>query len=233
MIISKLMGGVKELGISGCFKTIIFNLKYFPFRVAIKFPVLLTGKVKVRNCKRGLIQFNSSGGIKRGLLVLGKIDREYTYDKPLLLNILGRLVINGSGFHHIAPGGIVYIGPDAVMEIGDNFSVSHDIKFYIRTALKIGDNNMWSYYNVVMDNDGHPIFDEEGEIINSNKGIIVGNNVWLGCRCTILKGANIPDGSIIGTNSIVRKSLPGTQAIYGGTDLKLLKNNVTWKRELL
>lgn len=233
MTMKMLLRGVKEFGILGCFKTFVFNLKYFPFCIAIKFPVFLTGKVKVLNCKRGLIQFNSPEGIKRGILVLGKIDREYTYDKPVLLNILGRLVINGSGFYHIAPGGIIYVGPDAVMEIGNNFSVSHDIKFYIRTSLKIGDDNMWSYYNIVMDNDGHPIIDRDGKIINSNKGIIIGNNVWIGCRCTILKGTNIPDGSIIGTNSIVRKSLSETQSVYGGTDLKLLKNNVTWKRELL
>lgn len=42
-----------------------------------------------------------------------------------------------------------------------------------------------------------------------NKGdVIIGNNVWLGDKVTILPGVTIGDGSIIGANSVVTKSIP-------------------------
>lgn len=223
--------GLRRLGLLGLLKTIIFNFTYFPISTAIKLPVFLANNVKVRNCKRGSIIFVNGGG-KPGLLCLGLFDREYTYGKPLFLNLLGTMVIHGAGFHHFAPGCIIYVGPDAIMEVGNNFSVSHDAKFYIRKELKIGDNNMWSYYNVIMDNDGHPIYDENGTLVNENKSVIIGNNVWIGCRCTILKGVVIPDGSIIGTNAIVRKRLDVENAIWGA-DSKMLRKNINWSRTLM
>lgn len=143
------------------------------------------------------------------------------------------MIIKGTGFHHFAPGAIIYVGPGAVMEVGNNFSVSHDAKFYIRKYLKIGDNNMWSYYNLIMDNDGHPIYDKYRTLMNENKAVTIGDNVWIGCRCTILKGAVIPDGTVVGTNTIVRKCLNTENAIWGGTDARMLKKDIYWERTLI
>lgn len=224
--------GLSRLGIGGCLKTVVFNFTYFPIRTAVRFPVFLAGNVKVKNCNRDSIKFDKLG-VKPGLLCLGLLDMEYTYTKPLFLNLLGTMIIHGNGFHHFASGAIIYVGPNAVMEVGNNFSVSHDAKFYVREYLKIGDNNMWSYYNVVMDNDGHPIYDKNGTLINENKPVVTGNNVWIGCRCTILKGTVIPDGSILGTNTIVRKCLGVENAIWVGADSRMLRKDIYWERKLM
>lgn len=90
---------------------------------------------------------------------------------------------------------------------------------------------MWSFYNLVMDTDAHPIFDREGTIINSPQKIIFGNKCWLGAYCKILKGASIPDGSIIGAGSTITKTLPKMGSIYIGH--KLHKVDVTWKPTIL
>lgn len=98
-------------------------------------------------------------------------------------------------------------------------------------SLTVGDNNMWSFDNVVMDNDAHHIFNSQGEFCNSNKGIIIGNDVWMGCRTIILKGAEVPNGTIIATSSIVNKKYRDNNTIitsYG----KVLRKNVTWSRKL-
>ena len=67
---------------------------------------------------------------------------------------------------------------------------------------------MWSFDNLIMDTDAHYIFNEKGEMISHNAGILLGDHVWLGCRNTILKGATIPDGCILGAGGVVTKSLP-------------------------
>ena len=92
----------------------------------------------------------------------------------------------------------------------------------------IGDDNMWSFDNVIMDTDSHVILDSEGGLMNPNKEVVVGNHVWVGCRNTILKGSNIPNGCIIGSGSIITKNLGSPYSIYIGN--KLLKEGVNWTR---
>ena len=222
---------VKYNGIGGTFKTIMFNFRYFPLYLAWKLPVTMTSKVKVRNMHRGGIVLKNCGGW--GILCLGGIDKEYCYDHDSVINIVGTLVLDGSGWRCFAPGAIIYVGDGATLTIGKDFSSSHDLKIYCRHKITIGNDNMWSYYNVVMDNDGHYIYDETGNHINSNSEVIFGNHVWMGCRCTVLKGSIIPDGSIVGSNSQVREKLTCRNAIYAGNGPVVIKENISWDRNLI
>lgn len=47
-------------------------------------------------------------------------------------------------------------------------------------------------------------FDEK--VLNSP--VVIGNDVWIGRRATILKGVNIGNGAIIATNAVVTKDVP-------------------------
>lgn len=134
--------------------------------------------------------------------------------------------------HSFAPGAIIYVGKNAILEIDEGFSASHDLKLYCRYRISIGKDNMWSYYNIVMDNDGHHICDANGVHINDNREVIFGNHVWLACRCIVLKGSKIANGSIIGSGSLVRKGTPEENAAYAGNGPELKKRNVFWNRKL-
>lgn len=57
----------------------------------------------------------------------------------------------------------------------------------------------------------------------SRKGIIVGNNCWIGAKVTILDGVEIGDGCIIAAGAVVTKSFP-KNSIIGGVPARLLKN---------
>lgn len=150
-----------------------------------------------------------------------------------MINILGKVIIKGDGWHAFAPGAIVYVGKNATLTLNNRFSVSHDVKIYCRHKITIGKDNMWSYYNVIMDNDAHYIYNYEGEHINQNREVIFGDNVWMGCRCTILKGSNVPNGSVIGACSIVRNQLIKENSIYAGIGPKLIRENILWDRKLI
>ena len=157
---------------------------------------------------------------------------DYCYNKPSMLNILGKVVLKGNGMHSFSPGTILYVGKDATLEIGEGFSASHDLKLYCRHKITIGKDNMWSYYNVVMDNDGHHIYDEKGQHINENKEVVFGDHVWLGCRCIVLKGSKIASGCVIGSGTTVRKNLAIANSIYGSGP-EPLKENIVWNRKLV
>lgn len=160
-------------------------------------------------------------------------DREYCYDKPSMLNVLGIFILRGNGIHSFSPGTILYVGPGATLDISEGFTASHDLKIYCRYKITIGKDNMWSYYNVVMDNDGHHIFDEDRKHVNVNKEVVFGNHVWLGCRCIVLKGSKVADGAVIASGTTIRKELIKPNSIYGGNGAEPLKENISWDRKLV
>lgn len=60
----------------------------------------------------------------------------------------------------------------------------------------------------------------------SSKGpVIIGKNVWIGDKATILPGVTIGNGVIIGANSVVTKSFPDN-CIIAGNPAKIVKQIV-------
>ena len=90
---------------------------------------------------------------------------------------------------------------------------------------------MISWENLVMDTDFHKIKNiEKSDIINISKEISIGNNVWIGCRNTILKGSIIMDNSVIGANSLVNKEFKKENVLIAGNPAKILKENIVWEK---
>jgi acetyltransferase-like isoleucine patch superfamily enzyme len=81
-----------------------------------------------------------------------------------------------------------------------------------------------------MDTDEHPIYDKEKNIINPDKAIFVGNDVWIAARSMLLKGSYIPNGCIVGANSLITKKFTTQKAIIAGNPAKIIKEDVTWRR---
>lgn len=60
-----------------------------------------------------------------------------------------------------------------------------------------------------------------GEVLGSCGKVKIGNNVFIGVKTTILKGAQIGDNVIIGANSLVNKKLEAN-AVYAGNPAKYI-----------
>ncbi len=56
--------------------------------------------------------------------------------------------------------------------------------------------------------------------------IIVGNDVWIGAKSTIMSGVKIGDGAIVGATSTVTKDVP-PYAIVAGNPAKIIKYRFT------
>lgn len=72
-----------------------------------------------------------------------------------------------------------------------------------------------SYYEVLDKNEvvRNDKFDKETEI---------GNDVWIGCNSTILRGVHIGDGAVVGANSLVNRNVP-PYAVVAGCPAKIIK----------
>lgn len=58
--------------------------------------------------------------------------------------------------------------------------------------------------------------------IFSKGPVVIGNNVWIGDKVTILAGVNIGNGAIIAANSVVTKDIPSF-SVVGGNPAKIIK----------
>ena len=65
-------------------------------------------------------------------------------------------------------------------------------------------------------------FETEKFLRNSNKSILIGNDVWIGANVTLLNGIKVGDGAIIGACSLVTKDVP-PYSIVGGNPAKIIR----------
>jgi len=120
-----------------------------------------------------------------------------------------------------------------VIEIGYNttFHGKCQLAACEGTKITIGNDCMFSHDIYCRTTDSHSILNEYGIRINPAKDIRIGNHVWIGMQCLILKGCCISDNSIIGARSMVTSSIESTpNSLFSGTPAKIIKNNINWDR---
>lgn len=127
----------------------------------------------------------------------------------------------------IGAGAKLSCAEGATLQIGNNSSINVNSQIICMEHIVIGENVMLSWDDLVMDSDFHQI--QEGMIVKPvSRPITIGDNVWIGCRSTILKGCIVPNGCIVAANSTVTKTYQEKNCliITGG----IAKQNVFWKR---
>lgn len=146
-----------------------------------------------------------------------------------ILEIRGEIIFYGKAV--IGHGSKISVGKNGILEIGNNFNVTAETSIVCHKYIKFGDNNLISWENLVMDTDFHKIKKLNGDnFVNDLKNIDIGNNVWIGCRNTILKGSRIMDNSVIGANSLVNKEFKKENVLIAGNPAKILKENIIWEK---
>lgn len=116
---------------------------------------------------------------------------------------------------------LIRIGKDTRIN-GANFIVHNG------TKVEIGSKCLFSTEIDFRTTDSHSIFNADGERINLDKNIVIGEHVWIGRMVSILKGSIIGDGSIIGSMSLVSGAIP-KRVIAAGVPAKIIKENILWK----
>ncbi len=98
--------------------------------------------------------------------------------------------------------------------------------------LVIGKNAQIGRDISIRTSDGHALFNE-GETLpyNEPKDVLIGDNVWIAQRATILKGSQIPSNSVIGACSLVNKAFNENGVVIAGNPAKIIKRNIRWSRE--
>lgn len=94
--------------------------------------------------------------------------------------------------------------------------------------IQIGDNLLTGKWVTITDNSHGEIDFETLQIppimrqVTSKGPVVIGANVWIGDKATILPGVTIGDGAVIAANSVVTKDVPA-YSVAAGNPAKIIK----------
>lgn len=119
--------------------------------------------------------------------------------------------------------------------IGNNCNIGEFCHITAINKITIGDGLLTGRFVYIGDNAHGGLSYEEANIppvrrhLKSKGEIIIGNNVWIGDKVTILGGVSIGDNVIIGAGSIVTHDISGNCMVAGSPAkvVKRLGNDVT------
>lgn len=112
--------------------------------------------------------------------------------------------------------------------IGDNCSLGENIHISTINKVVIGDGLLTGRYVYISDNNHGGLSSRDNHInpssreLTSKGGIIIGNNVWIGDKVSILSGVTIGDGCIIAAHSVVTQSVP-PKCMVAGVPARIIK----------
>jgi lipopolysaccharide O-acetyltransferase len=112
--------------------------------------------------------------------------------------------------HNVQLNDYVHIGAVKSVTIGDNVLIA--------SKVFISDHNHGTYSGPRQDS---PLLAPSDRSLSVSE-VTIGNNVWIGEFVSVLAGATIGDGTIIGANSVVIGHIPDN-SIAVGTPAKVIK----------
>lgn len=119
---------------------------------------------------------------------------------------------------------------DVMIKIGDGCCFGAFNHITATNYIEIGNNCLTGMWVTITDN-SHGRTEIEDMLLPPSKRkayskdiVIIGDNVWIGEKATILPGVTIGDGAVIAANSVVTKNVP-PYSVVGGVPAKIIKQN--------
>ena len=101
---------------------------------------------------------------------------------------------------------VLYAGKGATLRVGEGAGLSGSV-LIATEGIEIGAGTLVGAGCLLCDSDMHEIPLGSDRPIRAGR-IRLGKNVFVGARCTILKGVTIGDGAVISAHTLVNKDIP-------------------------
>ncbi len=205
-------------------KTLRFNLHYFPLKTALKLPVVVSHRTYLREL-HGKVELPEK--VERAMVKIGFGDVGH-YDRKR-----SRSIWQVSGT--VSFGGKASIGHGSKISVrgnlcfGADFNMTAESTIVCAKEIRFGNDCLLSWDILVMDTDEHPLYNKDNERINPDKAIQVGDHVWIGCKCVLLKGAVVPDNTVVAAGTLLTSSFSGEHQVIGGNPPTILKHDIRWE----
>ncbi|MCB0164569.1 MAG: acyltransferase [Anaerolineae bacterium] len=105
----------------------------------------------------------------------------------------------------------------AIIEIGYRSTITNGCELIACQQITIGKNCRVGPGTLFLDSDFHGIQPDLRHTPGVSSAIVIGDNVWIGARCIILKGVNIGRDAVISAGSVVYKDVGPGEIISSNT----------------
>lgn len=129
--------------------------------------------------------------------------------------VIGDFVVIGKNCQIQCSGGLEHIGKG--IKIGNRTTFGNDCVFGAAGGIQIGEDVVAGQY-IRFHSENHNYNDVKKLIKKqgvTHKGIIVGNNCWIGAGAVFLDGAELGNGCVVAANAVVTKKFPNNVVIGG------------------
>lgn len=97
------------------------------------------------------------------------------------------------------------------------------------TTLHIGQDCLFAYQVEVRTGDSHSILDAAtGQRLNPAADVTIGDRVWVGARALILKGARVPEDSVVAAAAVVTQAFHQPGVILAGNPARVIRQGIRW-----
>lgn len=186
----------------------------------------------VLNQSEGLLSENTWVG--EGNYIQISDDSRFYFGKKSAIDSCGEVIENNHSVIEIADNcrigryAFLCISERANIRIGIKTTVGRNVYMTCeKSEIVLGSDAMLStYIKIAVGN--HCILKEETEITNYQP-IVAEEHVWIGTGATLLSGAFLGKGVIVGASSVVTGKIPA-QCVGVGTPMRVVNENVLWHR---
>ena len=199
----------------------IFKCLIRPFynRKTIKLYQAIREEYKWDDCKRSLKSIGKDSHLGTNCHITGgqyiEVGNHVTCGRGLLLEAWDY-------YNH------KYLGKPEIV-IHDHVTFTEYTHISAVNKVEIGEGCLFGRYVYVSDNDHGDCNDVHNKEVrpverdlHSKGAVVIGKNVWIGDKVSILSGVTIGDNAVIGANSVVTKSVP-EGCVVAGVPARVIK----------
>ncbi|MCL5771813.1 MAG: acyltransferase [Actinobacteria bacterium] len=132
-----------------------------------------------------------------------------------------------------------YIGRNTILSckngdifLDENVNIGFNCEIHSSSYVKIGKNTLIAAYVYVIAGDHiHDVVNKPISLLGGiSKGIIIGENCWLGARSTIFDSVSIGNDVIVGASAVVNSDVPA-YSVAAGIPARIVKNRLQKEKE--
>ncbi|HET7293756.1 MAG TPA: acyltransferase [Vicinamibacteria bacterium] len=178
--------------------------------------------------------------------ILGSVGRNVAFGQGIVLRHPAKIRIGddvvvddyvlldakGEANRGIEIGSGVFLGRGTILSckngdivLGDHVNVGFHSEIFSGSSVRVGRYGLFAAYTYLVGG-GHAFDRADVPVIEqarSSKGIVLGDNVWLGAGAKVLDGVTIGSNVVVGAGAVVTEDLPDG-VVAAGTPAKVLRS---------